>query len=103
MSESKHTPVPWSVRDNENGTLVINATEPDGSPCQPARINGNADDEVYGPVTRANAEFIVRACNAHDDLLEACKAIVHAANMGDSAMGGVAATLAGFAIAKAEQ
>jgi len=32
---------------------------------------------VYGPlhaIQLANAQFIVRACNSHDDLLAACKA-----------------------------
>ncbi len=66
---SKHTPGPWTIRDNENGTLGIDATEPDGTPCQPARINGDATDSVYGPVTRANARLIAAA----PDLLEACK------------------------------
>jgi hypothetical protein len=51
----------------------------------------------------ANAQFIVRACNAHDDLVEACKAMVHAAVQGDSALGGVATTLAEAAIAKAKE
>ena len=67
--EAAHTPGPWSVRDNENGTLGIDAKEPDGTYCQPARINGNADDRVYGPVTRANAQLIAAA----PELLEACK------------------------------
>lgn len=61
MSKPEHTPGPWTVRNNENGTLGIDAKETDGSYCQPARINGDAYDEVYGPVTRANARLIAAA------------------------------------------
>lgn len=38
-----------------------------------ATAHGRTPEEV-----KANAEFIARACNAHEDLLGACKAIVHA-------------------------
>jgi hypothetical protein len=68
-NETKHTPGPWTVRDNKNGTLGIDAKEPDGTYCQPARVNGDADDPVYGPTTRANARLIAAA----PDLLAACK------------------------------
>lgn len=64
-----HTPGPWKVRDNKNGTLGIDAFEPDGTPCQPARINGDADDDIYGPATRANANLIAAA----PDLLTTAK------------------------------
>ena len=43
--------------------------------------DGPADEErrilfsVFGDDREVIAEFIVRACNAHDDLLSACKAI----------------------------
>jgi len=60
MSETKHTPGPWTVCCNENGTLGIDANKPDGTPCQPARI-----------VTRANARLIAAA----PDLLEALNQI----------------------------
>jgi hypothetical protein len=33
----------------------------------------NPDGDSGSPEQRANAEFIVRAANAHDDLLAACK------------------------------
>ena len=50
----KHTPGPWKVKLNlEDGFNIARIWEL--------------------PNSQANAEFIVRACNSHDDLLEACK------------------------------
>ncbi len=73
MSErATHTPGPWKIRENLNGTLGIDAHEPDGDPCQPCRINGNAVDEPYASVTWANARLIATA----PDLLEACRGLM---------------------------
>jgi len=67
-----HTPGPWKVHTKKNGTLGIDAKEPDGSYCQPARVNGDPEDKVYGPTTRANARLIAAA----PDLLKKCQQIV---------------------------
>ena len=45
----------------------------------------------------------VRYAAAHDDLLAACEAIVHAVKMNDPALGAVAATLAEAAVARAKE
>jgi hypothetical protein len=37
---------------------------------------------------RANGEFIVRACNAHDDLLDACYLALEEIEQWDEVMGG---------------
>lgn len=64
---SKHTPTPWTAegksiwRDTPLQFVAITTT-----------TRGDEVDE-------ANAAFIVRACNARDDLLEACKAVMDAA------------------------
>ncbi len=100
MSETKHTPLPWAAQQGGNCSRIWGyGTQPLNYPvavCErdPIDINGTHE---------ANAEFIVRACNAHDDLLVACKAMVQAAQQRDPALGGVAATLAEAAIAKAER
>lgn len=64
----KHTPGPWSfnpkyksVIDQTNTVLQVSGFS---IPC------GYVPDEHIG---YANAKFIVRACNAHYDLLAACK------------------------------
>jgi len=75
MSEqSKHTPTPWQVLPDPRGRLVHVETSPDnphgaGLPvCSiPTRREGDAD-------------FIVAACNARDDLLEACRWLVNVAH-----------------------
>jgi hypothetical protein len=48
---------------------------------------------------KATAEFITRACNAHDDLLEACRSVVENWESGDLAE---AARECAVAIAEAE-
>jgi len=37
-----------------------------------------------GPTSRANASFIVRACNCHDELLAACKEFVRKVECGEA-------------------
>ena len=60
---SKHTPTPWTVAKHERGLVRAQ-----GRTIVVVRETGNQDID-------ANAEFIVRACNAHEDLLAALKEI----------------------------
>ncbi|KKN80788.1 hypothetical protein LCGC14_0325940 [marine sediment metagenome] len=96
--EIEHTPGPWSVNTNEHyergkpGLIWGPAGPGRGCVC------------VLTPVYPR--EFnVADACliAAAPDLLVACEAIVHAAKINDPAAGGVAATLAFFAIAKAKE
>jgi hypothetical protein len=65
-----HTATPWAVEDNGNEYWPdINAKDADG------------DSVTIATVGRANAEFIVRACNAHDDLVKALQELVASADM----------------------
>lgn len=97
---SEHTPGAWEVRHNKNGTLGIEAKEPDGTYCQPAKINGDPDDEFYGPATRANARLIAAA----PDLLEACRDLLMWMPCGEVPVEQAAAMQAAeAAIAKAER
>lgn len=61
-SEAQHTPLPWyKSRQNDprdQGLVISEAT------------GANVAVTYYG---QADAEFIIRACNAHDELLAACK------------------------------
>lgn len=66
---AKHTATPWFVRGgadpdiySEDGTWIVNQV------CSGA---GDEDDDG-----RANAQFIVTACNAHDALLAVAKELV---------------------------
>lgn len=63
----KHTPTPWRTVAGYGGINVIGANEY-GVALVHQLVGLNA------PQTEANAEFIVRAVNCHDELLAACKA-----------------------------
>ena len=101
---SGHTPLPWKVLhpgqphvavvtekwDSADGTLI----------CYPGRHTGAVDGEV-----QANAEFIVRACNAHEELLEALRGEIGVASVPDctdSNCGTCSRCRSKAAIAKAE-
>lgn len=77
---TQHTPGPWNFKDRENGN--------DAQAEFPTKINfgleGYGVGSVVGSVyvwmrdldtAKANAAFIVRACNSHDDLLAALQSI----------------------------
>jgi len=59
---SKHTEIPWSTKPNEE--LIYGS---DGEVIMIVSGNQSLDEDF------ANAEFIVTACNCHDELLAACK------------------------------
>ena len=70
----KHTPTPWITNDElviagkEDGVLICECnTDPHWEP--------SADGF-------ANAEFIVKACNLHEELVEACKLAIAYLNTG---------------------
>lgn len=99
MSEPKHTPGPWHIHDYGNGVQDITAREIDGLSCRPARVFGDALDEVYGPIAIANARLIAAAPN----LLKALRSMLHRFNHLDVDPGKREAIEAGqAAIAKAE-
>ena len=62
---SKHTPVPWRAVPTSvkgSGTSLMDVVS-DGAEFSPSH--------VASEILPEDAEFIVRACNAHDELLEA--------------------------------
>ena len=74
---SEHTPLPWEVVPVARPRRVrlpvshyIEAIDGDKGVILAALIQ---DQFPETKMAEANAEFIVRACNAHYDLLEACK------------------------------
>jgi hypothetical protein len=62
---TKHTPTPWILSGNMG---AIYSMSPEAS-------HGGVADRVCrcGPEGLANAAFIVRACNCHEELLEALR------------------------------
>jgi hypothetical protein len=86
MSTTKHTPVPWTrgvCNEIRQGTKTVGeyfARQKLIASCFPTNGTKEELDEVF-----ANADFIVQACNAYDELveqryelLEACKGTVRA-------------------------
>lgn len=75
---SRHTPGPWKWFTNHICSGPLKGAFIDAQGPVPARI---ADVLSHGGVgsqeaCEANAAFIVRACNSHEELLAACKAVV---------------------------
>ena len=68
-----HTPTPWAVQESEgiiwiseNGKRERSVVYPRGS------LGGKETVDIF----KQNAEFIVLACNLHDDLIAAVKAFI---------------------------
>lgn len=64
MSNAKHTPIPWRIERQSNGLYAVCAD-------LAKRHGGSTPFSLATDIRVANAEFIVRACNSHADLLEA--------------------------------
>lgn len=81
MSETqKRTPGPWRVGDNKYDIVVQRGDYPN---CGIATTSsGHFSRRELGSIALdreeciANRDFIVLACNSHDDLLAACQAMV---------------------------
>ena len=69
-SNMNHTPTPWKLnKAGSQKTIYINTADEEG--LYLADLQNCQGTET----TEANAEFIVRACNSHDDLVKALKEV----------------------------
>jgi hypothetical protein len=89
MNTTQHTPTPWTFNDTD-GTIRADANSVSDqmgdyrgsiiADLKPAlgcdEWTGSAREHARAE-TEANAAFIVRACNAHDDLVAALSAFVN--------------------------
>ena len=73
MTVNKHTPGPWEV-DRANPEMVYTEyVDNDGA----SRYICDCDSDILPQKEyEANAAFIVRACNAHDELLAALEELL---------------------------
>jgi hypothetical protein len=99
-----HTPLPWKVEDNlpgSEGNVWIYA--PNAADVWHRTVASVGDMEEIDGEDLANAEFIVHACNSHDDLVTLAELV--AADYEDAAdwkdAKGRMQTLAYAALAKA--
>lgn len=76
MNETAHTPTPWTVTRSklETDGAFDYAISADGVLVLAETFGRDA--KGGWPPSQANAEFIVRAVNAHDDLLMALKLLL---------------------------
>ena|ERR1019366_2409143 len=76
MSKNKntttdHTPIPWRIDPfSDDQTTAITGPGEDDHVC------GIHHDDGPTALTKANAAFILTACNVHDDAVAACQAWV---------------------------
>ena len=71
---SEHTDLPWKLEEcdlHEEKHIDIRMVDADFLVA------------CISDITKANAEYIVRACNSHDDLLAACKAMITDFDLGE--------------------
>ena len=72
--EVKHTPTPWHYTVGaDSGTFPIWKSNEIMHRLAFIAMVANADESYPYKTTEANAAFIVKACNAHDELLKAAK------------------------------
>jgi hypothetical protein len=99
--QTQRTPGPWYVHTSADNYHVPVIVSREG---RPVANDGNVltlivKFRAYNRYERANAAFIVRACNAHDDLLAALRSIAERYESGSLTECG-AASIASAAITK---
>lgn len=70
----QHSPVPWELHASADGRNSVRICRPDTTLERGCQVIAEA--EILGMPrleAEANARFIFEACNAHDDLLAACR------------------------------
>jgi hypothetical protein len=70
----KHTPTPWKL-DKEGGFTITDSSDRTSDASDIAYVNPEKENwgDKYDGDPEANGEFIVRAVNSHDALLEALR------------------------------
>jgi hypothetical protein len=93
-SQTRHTPLPWYLSEKR---IAVKGHTPQGySGVAVATTSPQNTDETR----RADAEFIVRACNAHDVLLAACEAALELRALERESEPGMGASIADHREAK---
>ena len=75
---TEHTKLPWIAGDETRGPKrrFVAAVYGNKTTHVADVFLETPDGELEIMAGRANAAFVVRACNAHDELMAACKALV---------------------------
>jgi hypothetical protein len=78
---TEHTATPWIFKLSTSKRLAFVETENREYPNFSRIVEMS---KRHNPNFEGDAAFIVRACNAHDDLLAACKALLYACELADA-------------------
>ena len=73
-----HTPTPWFVH---NDTAIATEFDNGGRVADAAKGISVDGDYCMTETSKANAEFIVKACNHHNDLVQLAESVLFAARI----------------------
>jgi len=75
QTKTKHTETPWEIERpfKEKGLYIQGKNTEIVCQVYPKQYFDPEDKTVMAKIQQANAQFIIKACNNHYDLLEACK------------------------------
>lgn len=71
-----HTPTPWAVGRSLDGLPCVDAPTESSCTLEICTVWGTEKDMIVNDECGANAAFIVRACNSHEALVEACQELL---------------------------
>lgn len=80
----KHTPTPWYVDYNDVSDYQLPIKHESGAVIADVCL---LESDHVSVTERVDAEFILRACNAHDDLLAACERAIEVIDNPDHEIG----------------
>lgn len=87
MSETKHSPTPWKVEEKEHGrTQRVISVDRSGVIAE-LRNYGQSGDNLpavcFLDELRANAAYIVRAANCHEELVASLRGLLEVLKAGE--------------------
>jgi hypothetical protein len=80
MENNRHTPIPWYI-EGESGNpheayIIVGDKQGSTIAWTSNSFDDSSNEEYISEEDTANAQFIIRACNSHDELLEALESVL---------------------------
>ena len=80
MENNRHTPIPWYI-EGESGNpheayIIVGDKQGSTIAWTSNSFDDSSNEEYISEEDTANAQFIIRACNSHDELLEALEELL---------------------------
>ena len=70
---NEHTGLPWKLNIADDIIMILDSNDNYVATVQLQQIGGGVIADIMADTRKARAEYIVRACNCHDDMLEMLK------------------------------